>query len=96
MNQEENEMIVVKVELHSAVTKKITLLGQAIIDNIGTTPDGKKGDYRVRVGSKNKLELDQVATEYLREGKIKDFPRLSYNIWRLVIRALKSAFPEEK
>ena len=89
-------MIVVKIELHSARTKKITLLGQAIIDNIGTTPDGKKGDYRIRVGNKGKLELDQIATGYLREGKIHEFPRLSYNVWRLIIRALKSAFPEEK
>lgn len=29
-------MIVVKVELHSTITKRVTLLGSAIIDGAGT------------------------------------------------------------
>lgn len=31
-----------------------------------------------------------------RTGHVGDYPRLSYNVWRLIIRALRSAFPEEK
>jgi hypothetical protein len=32
----------------------------------------------------------------LRRGEVKDYPRLNYNVWRLVMRCLKSSFPEEK
>lgn len=32
----------------------------------------------------------------LRKGEVHAYPRLAYNIWRLVMRALRSAFPEEK
>ena len=88
-------MIVVKIELHSAVTKQITLLGSMIIDNIGGT--NTKGNYRVRVGRKTDAEnLNQIAQNPLRIGEVNDYPRLAYNVWRLVFRALKSTFPEEK
>lgn len=88
-------MIVVKIELHSAVTKKVTLLGSMIIDNIGGTRE--RGDYRVRVASKATCaNLSLVAANPLRTGEVKDYPRLAYNVWRLVFRALKSTFPEEK
>lgn len=88
-------MIVVKIELHSAITGKISLLGSMIIDNIGGTK--LKGNYRVRVGSKNDInDLNKIANNPLRTGEVLDYPRLSYNVWRLVFRALKSTFPEEK
>jgi hypothetical protein len=31
-----------------------------------------------------------------RTGWVKGFPRKSYSVWRLVLRGLKSCFPEEK
>lgn len=30
-----------------------------------------------------------------RAGEVKDYPRLAYNVWRLIARAVLSAFPEE-
>lgn len=88
-------MIVVKVELHSAQSKQISILGTAIISNVGGTR--KKGNYDVRVGRKQDAHiLQDVYDKPLRTGHVKDYPRLSYNMWRLIIRALKSAFPEEK
>lgn len=32
---------------------------------------------------------------YPRLGEVQNYPRLAYNMWRLVIRALRSCFPEE-
>ncbi len=88
-------MIVVKVELHSAITGQVKLLGSMIIDNIGGTT--QRGDYRVRVGNKNNAaDLRRIMTSPQRTGEVRDYPRLSYNVWRLVVRALLSAFPEEK
>ena len=86
-------MIVVKVELHGYHSKKITLLGQMIIGNEGGTD--KRGDYSVKVGRKGST-LRQVYDKPLRLGTVTNYPRLSYNVWRLVMRALKEAFPEEK
>lgn len=88
-------MIVIKVELHSAKTGDVETLGVTYISNIGGTH--KRGDYDVRVA--NKKDVHDARKAYrnpLRTGEVKDYPRLSYNVWRLVIRALKSAFPEEK
>lgn len=31
-----------------------------------------------------------------RTARVENYPRLSYSVWRLVLRALKSCFPEEK
>lgn len=89
-------MIVLKVELHSAVTGKVTTLGSAIISNRG---DGSntRGNYDVRVG--NKRDANNLVSVYRkpqRRGEVLDYPRTSYSIWRLVLRALRSVFPEEK
>lgn len=90
-------MIVVKVELHSAITGQITLLGSAIISNVGTTLDGKYGDYDVVVSRKSDAEdLQKVFTKPLRRGHIKHHPRLAQNVWRLVLKSIASAFSEEK
>lgn len=88
-------MIVIKIELHSAITKQITVLGQMIITNSGGT--NKRGDYDVRVGAKKDAgDLGRIFHNPLRNGSVKNYPRLSYNVWRLVLRALLSAFPEER
>jgi hypothetical protein len=82
-------MIVVTIELWPmGIKSRKRELGRMLIDNQGGTH--KRGDYRVRVlrkGSESKV---------LRECEVKDYPRESYNIWRLICRALKGTFPEEK
>lgn len=88
-------MIVVKIELHSAVTNRITTLGTMIIHNVGGT--AKRGNYEVCVGNKrDALDLRKVFNQPQRRGKVDDYPRAAYNVWRLVSRALRSAFPEER
>ena len=81
-------MIIVKVELHSAITGTVSELGRAQICNTGGGT-AKRGNYLAEVLRKNSKEV-------LRVGRVDDYPRLSYNMWRLVIRALLSCFPEER
>jgi hypothetical protein len=75
------KVIVVKVELHSAVTGKVEEIGRTIIFNRGT---GTKthGDYEVnlmRRGTKSTV---------LRAGRIEQHPRLAQPVWALVKKAL--------
>lgn len=41
-----------------------------------------------------RVKIDLITIQ--RTGRVENFPRQSYSIWRLVFRALLSAFPEEK
>lgn len=89
-------MIVVKVELWSAVSGQKETLAMATISNVGGTR--KRGNYDARIFRKPHAVSGNIQDGYdkpLRRGSVTDYPRLSYNVWRLVIRALKSAFPEE-
>ncbi len=90
-------MIVVSVELWSAKTGAKKLLGRTIIANDGTSRNPKRGNYTNHVGKKPDAEdVRRIYHHPLRTGTVTDYPRLSYNVWRLVVRALLSAFPEEK
>ena len=84
-------MIVVKVELHSSVTLEVTELGRTVIYNDGTGT-GARGNYWANVCRRGSTDY----TKPTRVGRVVAYPRTAYNVWRLVIRALRSAFPEEK
>ena len=86
-------MLVVKIELHSARTGKVTEIGRTYIHNVRVSNKGFTSDYKVRVCRKGKFRFEEEPT---RTGEVLDFPRRSYNVWRLVLRALRSAFPEER
>jgi hypothetical protein len=84
-------VIVVKVELHSAQTGKVSEIGRMTITNNGSgTP--KLGNYRVflyRRGTPGKPPQD-----VLRTGHIESHPRLNKSVWVLVVKALKAVgFP---
>ena len=66
-----------------------------IIHNISTAPDGKSADYYAHVGRRNETDIRKAFTNPVRMGQVIDYARNSYNVWRLVARALKAAFPEE-
>jgi hypothetical protein len=59
-----------------------------------------RGNYEVRVCRKGSFDADPreivEGTGFTRKGRVDNWPRKSYNIWRLVLRCLQSAFPEEK
>jgi hypothetical protein len=83
-------MIVVKVELHSARTGRVSELGRMHLSNQGGRADDSRGDYKVEVMRKGTLDKVQ------RQGEVRNWPRKSYSIWLLVYRALQKAFPEER
>lgn len=91
-------MVILKLEMHSANTGEVTEIGRTIIYNVGGT--ARRGNYAVKVGRRKPdgeaYDTREVFMNPTREGSVQDYPRLTYNVWRLVIRALRSAFPEEK
>lgn len=85
-------MIVVKIELWKWGNEDLAEeIGRTYIWNTGKGTQST-GDYEVAVCKKGSVDRSKP----LRTGSVTDYPRLSYNVWRLIIRALKSAFPEEK
>jgi hypothetical protein len=76
-------MILVKVELHSAITRKVTELTRMSIANDGTGTD-TTGNYDVHVARTR------------RNGKVRGHKRRAHHIGRLVAQAFAAAFPEER
>lgn len=81
-------MILVKIELHSAVTGKITPLGLMVISNDGTSANPKRGNYDVRLGRRG--SLGEVFTKPQRTARVEKYPRAAFSVWVLVARALKN------
>lgn len=84
-------MIVVRVELWSAINGQKTELARMVIDNIGGTVE--KGDYRaVTLRGRSKDALDKALLQHpkgaQREGRVVGHPRLREHVWNLVAKAL--------
>ena len=78
-------MIIVRVELHSAITHKVTEIARMRIANIGGTRT--LGHYFAETYRGRSAEaLSEGARQ--RSGTIRDYPRLSIHVWHLVARAL--------
>ncbi len=92
-------MIVVKLELWPLGDEsRRRELGRTYVWNDGRSANPKRGDYGVAVARRGHAGpwRDVVrGSKAQRRGAVTDYPRLSYSVWRLIIRALKSAFPEE-
>lgn len=85
-------MIIVRVELWSAVNGQKTELARMVIDNIGGTD--QRGDYRTRTlrgrseDALDKAMLTMSTGGTQREGKVMGHPRLREHVWNLVAKAL--------
>jgi len=78
-------MLVIRIELHSANTGRVTTLATGKITNTGTgTP--AQGNYRFKLNDANGREW-QV-------GTINRFPRKRLLAWDLLYRCLKSVISE--
>jgi hypothetical protein len=78
-------MIIVRVELHSAVTGMVTEIARMRICNIGGTRE--RGDYRAETfRGRSAQQLARLIRQ--RAATISDYPRLSIHVWHLVARAL--------
>lgn len=86
-------MIVVSIELLSARTGKRSLIGAMTLTNDATGSE-LRGNYNVKVYRKH--PNGGVSESVQRTARVEDYPRLAYNVWRLVMKALKAAFPEER
>lgn len=84
-------MIVVKIELWSAVDHTISNRGTLLLDNIKVHGNGSKCDYRARMYKKSNKDLKtQLATEKpIREGLVLEHRRHAEPIQNLVAKALK-------
>lgn len=80
-------MIVVKVELHSAITGQVTELARMGICNIGGTKD--IGHYAVET-YRGRCARDLAQRIRQRGGEVRGYPRLRLHVWHLVARALTS------
>lgn len=83
-------MIIVTVELDSAVTGQRTELAKMAIANDGTSQSPTVGHYEVRVGRKGQT-LKQLWNAPQRRGQVKHWPRQSKHVWYLIVRALEEA-----
>lgn len=79
-------------------------------DGTTSIADPRFGDYRVAVCKRGTTEVprevydpddpDQAAyaktkPKATRAARVRGYPRLAYNVWRLIARAVTGAFPEE-
>lgn len=73
-------MIIVKIELHSAITGEVSTLGTLHIVNDGTGT-ATRGNYYVDKIGKNK-KINKTA-------KIKNWPRKAYSVFKLLRKSLE-------
>lgn len=82
-------MIIIRVELHSAITGQKTELARMMIDNIGG--DLQRGNYRARTyrgRSAETLDKSMAAGNATRETSVLGHRRLALHVWHLVSKAL--------
>lgn len=79
-------MLVIKIELHSARTKQVTLLGSGTISNVGGT--AHEADYEALLF---KSAVYAKTMGVWRKGSVKRFPRKRLGPWDLLYQALRSA-----
>lgn len=81
-------MIVVKVELHSAITGRVTELGCMVISNDGAGTRSH-GNYDVRLGRKG-ASIARILDAPQRRGRVDGHARNALSVWALVAKALTS------
>lgn len=84
-------MLVIRVELWSAVTGVKTEIARMMIHNRGGTRT--RGDYGVEVyrgRDEATLHKAMVGGKPFKEGLVTSHPRLSEHVWNLVGKALRS------
>lgn len=89
-------MLVVKIELWPhGDESRAEEIGRTYIHNVGGTQE--RGNYAGFVCRKGVFApFEKAKLSATRTLEVKDYPRLSYNVWRLILRSLAAAFPEEK
>lgn len=95
-------MILVRVELHSAITGNVTELARMSICNTGENTNSRRGDYTTAVfRGRDSVTLTQNMLRFFRsrdeaeatkaitrKGKVQNHARLQEHVWNLVAKAL--------
>jgi hypothetical protein len=79
-------MIVVRVELHSAVTGEVTELARAIISNDGTGTQQRAHYKATTLHGRSREQLDRLTPQ--RTTTLRDWPRKTLHVWCLISEAL--------
>ncbi|WP_316165380.1 MULTISPECIES: hypothetical protein [unclassified Bradyrhizobium] len=78
-------MIIIRVELHSAITRQVTEIARMRICNIGGTRE--YGDYRAETfRGRSAQQLARLVRQ--RSADLTKYPRLRVHVWHLVAQAL--------
>jgi hypothetical protein len=80
-------MIIIRVELHSAITRKITELARMHIVNTGDGNNVRRNYKAMSFRGRCKEDLDRGTIQ--KEAYIKSWPSMSFHVWNLVAKALK-------
>lgn len=81
-------MIVVRVELHSAITGRISELARMTIANKGDEINPNIGNYDIKtIRGRSSRQLDDMIVN--RKGTVLGHRRLDLHVWYLVAKALK-------
>lgn len=80
-------MLIVRVELHSAITGEITEIARMHIANCGDSPTITLGIYDcITYKGRDSGALDNCLVSH--EGEVLKYHRLSSHVWNLVARCL--------
>ena len=79
-------MIVIKIELHSAVTRKVTQLGEAYITNDGVWHENDCCDYHFKIMRKPKFK------SVTKLARVERWPRSRRTVWQLLQKCLNQAY----
>lgn len=85
-------MLVVKVELHSAITGQVKEIGRVVVCNDGTQ-HGTRGSYNVfqlRPNRPNTKLIPGWFDKPVRTGEVKNHARLRNPVWNLIRKALEA------
>lgn len=88
-------MLVVKVELYSAITGEISELGRMIIANDGTG-DHEIGNYDVKMARPRQDLNAAIWRNPDRQGRVEGYDRLNRPVWELVHLSLDALFKKPK
>jgi hypothetical protein len=80
-------MLVIRVELHSAITRQITEIARMHIINDGSGI-GSMGHYDVKA-FRGRTDRDLDKHNVNRSARVMNYPREKLHVWNLVARALE-------
>lgn len=80
-------MLIIRVEMHSNRTGKVTELARAKIFNTGEKTGDRCNYHAVSYRGRDTKQLNKLTVS--REGDVHDYPRNSNHVWCLVARALR-------